>query len=576
MQPQNSIANKPPPGAGLVPKKRSYSGALQMLGIASTAAKHGEMKSTLSGPIPSSGFPTSSLLRFGASSAFRPAPVATSLAGGLAPAASRSRAGSWASGSARDDSTETASMAVNVATAAGLSSLKLQHVKLAYDSAVYSSAKKSRDDEIESLTSSLAGLGLSSLQGPAAAPSSYLAAVRLPAVASVGASSSSPFVFCPSATVPSTSASATPASAIFSAGYLGPGLSRPSLSQLTPASSSSSMAVAVVTAPVVPPATGLASAALALKPQRTATLIEQKALAAIAAAAPSTAPAASAAPRPAGAGAGPSGVQVTAVRVRPPRAAVRPFPIDLTDDEADVALEAVTGKGNDSDILLRSHNVDFARKDIRVLRDGWWLKDEAINMYVALLWDWNKESNGAMPTIYLPNSFFLTTLWDPDVRGKDKAYDYSRVARWTKRAKITVFNPDGSPGIDAIIIPRNIGNTHWAVIYIDMINKIIWHLDSLNGPGTLACKAMLRWLQDEAKDKQNTDLDVSQWQIRGPPAGLPQQKNGCDCGAFLLAFAYFLVQGKIPTEADFSQKHMGDFRLHVAAAILRESIVRPQ
>lgn len=227
---------------------------------------------------------------------------------------------------------------------------------------------------------------------------------------------------------------------------------------------------------------------------------------------------------------------------KPGTAAPRPLPNRTSDGDFEQAVAAMAA-GDDADIV---DNVLFTRHHLRRLMDGVWVKDEAINMYVSLLLDW-VHLDPSLPTCYLPSSFFLDLLWDPHGRGAEKAYDYSRAARWTKRAKINVFNPDGSPGVDVVIIHRNIGNAHWTVIYIDMVNRNIWNLDGFGAAGTEACRQLLRWLVDEATHRHNFDLDTSEWQIRGLPAGLPEQTDKYSCGVFAMAYMYFLVQGKVRT-----------------------------
>lgn len=64
---------------------------------------------------------------------------------------------------------------------------------------------------------------------------------------------------------------------------------------------------------------------------------------------------------------------------------------------------------------------------------------------------------------------------------------------------------------------------------------------------------MRQWLQDEAK-KANKTLDLSSW-TNYTPKDIPKQKNGYDCGVFMLKFAdrssrnaaYTFSQDAMPT-----------------------------
>ena len=51
---------------------------------------------------------------------------------------------------------------------------------------------------------------------------------------------------------------------------------------------------------------------------------------------------------------------------------------------------------------------------------------------------------------------------------------------------------------------------------------------------------LLRYAADEAKGKLDKTLDVSDWKQLAPD-NIPEQKNGCDCGVFMVKFADWLV-----------------------------------
>ncbi len=260
--------------------------------------------------------------------------------------------------------------------------------------------------------------------------------------------------------------------------------------------------------------------------------------------------------------------------------------------------DAVYGRGAQTDVVVTGHRLALTRRDMRTLKAGSWLNDEVVNMWVALLNDWKAKDAKAgadataaasssssstpgtaasslpappapspprLPVAYIPNSFFLERL---TVKGA--GYDYSTVKNWTKSAKADIFG-----ACDAVIIPRNASNVHWTVIYVDMIGKTITHLDSL-GQATRDCEAVLKWLGDEHKDKKapGPPFQAEEWTILPPPGDLPQQLNGCDCGAFLCAFAFYCVQGRIPTTAaDFSQDDIPAFRMAIAASIMAQRIM---
>jgi Ulp1 family protease len=82
-------------------------------------------------------------------------------------------------------------------------------------------------------------------------------------------------------------------------------------------------------------------------------------------------------------------------------------------------------------------------------------------------------------------------------------------------------------------------------------------------------KAILRYLPEEAKDKKNKVLDMSNWTVTAGTQqirGLPQQSNGVDCGMFATLFADFLSDD-LPLA--FSQEEILTYRKRFGAAILR-------
>jgi sentrin-specific protease 1 len=223
--------------------------------------------------------------------------------------------------------------------------------------------------------------------------------------------------------------------------------------------------------------------------------------------------------------------------------------------------DAVEGPGGDGEVLVSGHRIDVRRHDFRTLRDGAWLNDEVINIFSALLGAWKDAPRSLCPRAYMPNSFFLTSL----LGGPGGSYDYSRVQRWTSRAKTDVF------ACESVIIPRNVGKTHWTCVWVDVPGRTVMHLDSLGASGRDACEAVVRWLCDEHADKKKAAMEPSDWAIRGPPSDLPRQDNGSDCGVFVCAFMWHLVQGFVPTKRDFGPRDMPGMRRALAAAILRQS-----
>ena len=131
---------------------------------------------------------------------------------------------------------------------------------------------------------------------------------------------------------------------------------------------------------------------------------------------------------------------------------------------------------------------------------------------------------------------------------------------WTSLKKLGYCIMD----CDLVCVPVH-QEVHWVLAVIDIKQREVRYYDSLGGKDrtclvrhfahTLpvvvsafcfdlehATQAnLLRYVADEAKGKQDKTLDVSDWKQLAP-SDIPEQKNGCDCGVFMVKFADWLVR----------------------------------
>jgi sentrin-specific protease 1 len=153
---------------------------------------------------------------------------------------------------------------------------------------------------------------------------------------------------------------------------------------------------------------------------------------------------------------------------------------------------------------------------------------------------------------YFFNSFFITKLLICD-----DDYKYANVKRWSK--KIDIFE------MDKIYFPININNDHWAMAVVYMKEKRICYYDSISKDGSKYVNGLMRWIQDEGTYKKGIVVDPSKWRFfNSEPT--PQQENGFDCGVFSIMCADF-ISDNLPLQ--YNQNHMEEFRVKIAAAILR-------
>ncbi|CAA6663443.1 unnamed protein product [Spirodela intermedia] len=206
-------------------------------------------------------------------------------------------------------------------------------------------------------------------------------------------------------------------------------------------------------------------------------------------------------------------------------------------------------------VLHEGSNIEITRDVIQCLRHGAWLNDEVINLYFELL----KEREKREPKKFLKCHFFNTFFYKKLTGGRG-SYEFKAVRRWTTQRKLGY----GLIECDKIFVPIH-KEIHWCLAVIDVKNEKLLYLDSLGGWDRNALGVLARYLVDEVKDKSNRAIDVTSWK-QEPVGGLPLQKNGWDCGMFMLKYADFISRG---LGLCFQQDNMTYFRKRTAKEILR-------
>ncbi|XP_010449881.1 PREDICTED: ubiquitin-like-specific protease ESD4 [Camelina sativa] len=231
-----------------------------------------------------------------------------------------------------------------------------------------------------------------------------------------------------------------------------------------------------------------------------------------------------------------------------------PF-IPLTEEEEAEVYRAFSGRNRRK--VLATHensNIDISGETLQCLTPSSWLNDEVINVYLELL----KERETREPKKYLKCHFFNTFFYKKLV--SDSGYNFKAVRRWTTQRKLGYALID----CDMIFVPVHRG-VHWTLAVINNRDSKLLYLDSLNGVDPMILNALAKYMDDEAKEKSGKNIDVNSWDMEFVE-DLPQQKNGYDCGMFMLKYIDFFSRG---LGLCFSQEHMPYFRLRTAKEILR-------
>ncbi|KAG5559896.1 hypothetical protein RHGRI_003255 [Rhododendron griersonianum] len=207
--------------------------------------------------------------------------------------------------------------------------------------------------------------------------------------------------------------------------------------------------------------------------------------------------------------------------------------------------------------VLATHedsNIEITGELLKCLRPGAWLNDEVINVYLELL----KEREKREPKKFLQCHFFNTFFYKK-VGGRN-GYDFRSVKRWTSQRKLGYCLLE----CDKIFVPIH-KESHWCLAVINKKDEKFQYLDSLKGIDTQVLKVLARYFVDEVKDKSGKDIDVRSWKQENVE-DLPEQKNGSDCGMFMIKYADFYSRD---LGLHFKQEDMPYFRQRTAKEILR-------
>lgn len=230
--------------------------------------------------------------------------------------------------------------------------------------------------------------------------------------------------------------------------------------------------------------------------------------------------------------------------------------VPLTKEEkADVSLAFSDSSRRKVLATHENSNIEITGELLKCLRPGAWLNDEVINVYFELL----KEREKREPKKFLKCHFFNTFFYKKLIGGRN-GYDFRSVKRWTSQRKLGYCLLE----CDKIFVPIH-KETHWCLAVINKKDEKFQYLDSLKGIDTQVLKVLARYFVDEVKDRSGKDIDVHSWKQENVE-DLPEQKNGSDCGMFMIKYADFYSRD---LGLHFKQEDMPYFRQRTAKEILR-------
>jgi hypothetical protein len=172
----------------------------------------------------------------------------------------------------------------------------------------------------------------------------------------------------------------------------------------------------------------------------------------------------------------------------------------------------------DNAVVVENSFGKLSGRDIHRLRKGEWLNDELINYYLLMLRERShhpdkyskkphtKSSKKNLPKTHAFNTFFYQLL---STRG------YSAVRRWTKKAKVNLFD------VDRVLIPINKGGFHWILCVVNVSEQRIEYYDSMGREGESsenrpALQNVRSFMVEEAKAQNRSPDQVANWSFYVP------------------------------------------------------------
>ena len=213
-------------------------------------------------------------------------------------------------------------------------------------------------------------------------------------------------------------------------------------------------------------------------------------------------------------------------------------------------------------------HAEVTLRDMITLERGQWINDNVINFYLGLLRQREVSSSGsstqrACEREKAGNNFFWNTFFLNKLYKDTGTYDFNGVRRWTRKVDLFSF--------DRVIFPVH-QDVHWVLAVANIKQQRFEYFDSMFGEDRACLNMITRYFADESIDKKiYIGRTVSDW----PHVfvkNIPVQRNGYDCGIFMLKNADLIARGVEDLDKVYEQSNMDFFRLRISADILRGSV----
>ncbi|KAJ3779638.1 hypothetical protein GGU10DRAFT_337854, partial [Lentinula aff. detonsa] len=170
-------------------------------------------------------------------------------------------------------------------------------------------------------------------------------------------------------------------------------------------------------------------------------------------------------------------------------------------------------------------------RDLHTLNPTGWLNDNVINAYISLL------SSTTPPSITIIPSFINSAIRTARTSGMS-IRKHEALFRSTKPYPNLMSSR-------LILMPINIGNTHWMAGAINLPARTLTLYDSSQSLYQIHYEDIFwgiqNWLVNEGKRRQQ---EMTSLKLIAPQITVPQQLNSYDCGIFTLNFILACAQDK--------------------------------
>lgn len=207
-----------------------------------------------------------------------------------------------------------------------------------------------------------------------------------------------------------------------------------------------------------------------------------------------------------------------------------PLPSALDADQDGAVQQALSDPSWKSSITGASAK----NRDIMMLRPGQWMNDETITFYMTMI---NQRSAQAEEARRHPshdkrwNAFYRVHAFNSHFWARLDTMGFQGVSRWTR--KVDLFSKD------LILVPCNLGNSHWTCAAINLRRGRIEYYDSMGGENHQVVRKLQDYMRREMADKgktvEGTGCDPEELREYFGGSSSPQQRNGYDCGVFVCA-----------------------------------------